>query len=49
MKIFFQEKGLISDADFWVCIHGQYMYCGDTLRDLIEVMNAEWEQDLHLI
>lgn len=48
MKIFKQEKGLISKEDCWVCIHDEYIYTAKTLEELIEILNTEWEHDKHL-
>ena len=49
MHIFSQEGGVISKEDCWVCIHNDYLYTGDTLEDLVLVLNNEWEDDKHLV
>jgi hypothetical protein len=48
MRIFFQEAGVISRGDLWVCIHENWMYVAETPMQLIEILNKEWEDDKHL-
>ena len=49
MRIFEEEGGIISEESIWVCICGPYMYTGDTLLELVKVLNSEWEHDKHLV
>jgi len=49
MKIFKTKAGEISKEPCWVCIHDGYMYDADTLEELIEVLNTEWEHDKHIV
>lgn len=49
MKIFKEQAGVITKDECWVCLCDCYMYMADTLEQLIEVLNTEWEDDKHLI
>ena len=47
-KIFKEKAGVISENECWVCICDTYLYTADTLEQLIEILNTEWEHDRHL-
>ena len=49
MHIYREKAGVISEKPIWVCMCGAYLYTGETLRRLIEVLNTEWEHDKHLV
>ena len=49
MKIFLEKAGVISPGPIWVCFCTCYMYTADTLEDLVDVLNSEWEHDNHLV
>ena len=48
MQIYKQDAGIISDMDIWCCIHNEYLYIGDTLDELIHILNTEWEHDKYI-
>ncbi len=48
MRIFKEDDRLFSKDDTWVCICEGYLYTGDTLDDLKNVLNTEWKHDKHL-
>lgn len=49
MRIFKEKAGVISPEEVWVCVCEGYLYVGDTLEELIEILNTEWKQDKHLV
>ena len=49
MHIFKEKAGIISPNSCWVCIHDGYMYIGNTLIELIAVLNTKWEDDQYLV
>jgi hypothetical protein len=49
MKIFKEKAGQISEKECWVCIHEEYLYTADTLRELALILNTEWEDDKYLV
>lgn len=49
MHIYEQKAGVISKNVCWCCIHEGYLYIGDTLEQLIVILNTEWEHDRHLV
>lgn len=49
MRIYKEEVGVISPDECWICICKEYFYTADTLEELIEVLNTEWEDDEHLV
>jgi len=48
MHIFKQAAGVISKEDVYICIHEGWMYIGNTMDELILILNTEWEFDKHL-
>lgn len=48
MKIFKEKPGVISEKGCWVCTHNAYVYTANTLEELIEILNTEWEDDKYL-
>ncbi len=49
MRIFQEKPKVIGDEAVWVCIHDGYLYTANTLEELVEVLNTEWEHDKHLV
>lgn len=49
MFIYLEKPGIISEEEVWVCSHEDYLYLADTLEELIEILNTEWEHDIHLV
>jgi len=49
MKIFKEKPGVISPNEVWCCIHENYLYTANTLLELVDILNNEWENDRHLI
>jgi acyl-ACP thioesterase len=49
MKIYKEKAGVISQKEVWCCIHNEYLYIANTLKELIKILNTEWENDKHLI
>ena len=49
MHIFLESPGVISKESVYVCLCEGYMYTGDTMYELIQVLNTEWKHDKHLI
>ena len=49
MKIYKEKPGIISKDEVWVCIHDDYLYTTDTLQELIEILNTEWEADKNFV
>lgn len=49
MKIFKEKAGVVSPNEVWICLCEGYLYTGDTLDELITILNTEWKQDQHLI
>lgn len=49
MHIFESKPGEIGPDKYWCCGHEGYLYIGDTLEDLITILNTEWEDDKHLV
>lgn len=49
MLIYEEKAGIVSKGTCWVCICDPYMYIADTLLELIDVLNREWENDKHLV
>lgn len=48
MHIFKEKPGVISKNEVWVCIHDSWIYIADTLEELVNILNTEWEADKHL-
>ena len=48
MHIYKEAAGVISKKDVYVCTHESWMYIGDTMDELILILNTEWEHDKHL-
>lgn len=49
MKIYKEKSGVISDHEVWVCIHDDYLYVADTLQELVEILNTEWDSDKNFV
>jgi hypothetical protein len=48
-QIFKEEAGILAPCEMWVCLCGCYMYEATTLKELIELLNTEWEHEKHLV
>lgn len=48
LRLYKERAGLISENEVWCCAHEGYLYTADTLKELIKVLNDEWEDDRHL-
>ncbi len=49
MKIYKEKAGVIAPTEVWVCICDCYLYIGNTLEELINILNTEWKADKHLV
>jgi len=47
-KIYKEEAGVVSKKECWICISEGYLYTGNTLEELIEILNTEWRHDKHI-
>lgn len=49
MRIFEEKAGVISDKNVWICICEEYMYIADSLIELVDLLNSEWEHEKHIV
>lgn len=43
-----ERPGVISDGICWLAVHECWLYCGETLDDVLWQIYNEWQDDRHL-